>query len=221
MTKKIFISLLSIPYFNHKEVISGLESLVDGFHIDAMDDHFVKNLAFSPTMIEEITHFSHKKSWLHLMVDNPEEWLNRTHILKKDDRITIHIETIKSIAQTKQRGILEAFKRYGLDVGIAVNPETPLTFCHHLLSVIDHMLIMAVQPGFSGQLFIASMRQKIKKALEHRKNESHFYRIAVDGGITKELFDELTQYGVDDFVLGTALFAPDKDPTIELKGFTS
>ena len=216
MTTKLFISLLSVPYFRHKAVIELLDPFVDGFHIDAMDDHFVDNLAFAPDMIHQAAHYTKKTAWLHLMVDNPEKWIERAYILKKNDRITIHCEILSKMPSKKQMEIMYAFKQYGLSVGIAINPATPISACSTFLEHVDHLLIMTVNPGFSGQAFIESMKQKIKDCIDLKKNGNHSYRIAVDGGITKTIFDELKSYPVDDFVLGSALFSENTDPISEI-----
>lgn len=215
MNTKLFISLLGIPYFNHKTILQSLDPYVDGFHIDVMDDHFVDNLAFSPNMIHLIAEYTKKQLWLHLMVDNPKKWLKRTYLLKPEDRITIHCEILNTMPYSKQIELLHNFKEYKLDVGVAINPVTPNNACFDLLPHIDHLLIMTVNPGFSGQSFMEPMKNRIREFVKIKNNKNYSYRVSVDGGITKSLYDELKKYAVNDFVIGSSvLSSTDRDAII-------
>lgn len=163
-------------------------------HIDIMDGRFVNNIMYGPYIINDLRKYTNLKFDIHLMVDKPEHKLNMFNFTK-DDRVSIHYESTKNLMRT----ILEYKKVVG-EVFVAINPATPISVLEEVIDLIDGVLVMCVNPGFSGQDMMPNMPNKIKKIREQYPN----LKLEVDGHITPNWYYEFSNMGVEDFVLGTS-----------------
>ena len=163
-------------------------------HIDIMDGRFVNNIMYGPYIINDLRKYTDLKFDIHLMVDKPEHKLNMFNF-SKNDRVSIHYESTKNLMRT----ILE-YKKVAGEVFVAINPATPISVLEEVIDLIDGVLVMAVNPGFSGQNMMPNIPNKIKKIREAYPN----LRLEVDGHITPEYYEEFKSLGVEDFVLGTS-----------------
>ena len=193
---KIAPSILSADFSILKEEISKIKT-ADYLHIDVMDMHFVPNLTFGPKLIKDIKKHTNIPFDIHLMVDNPEQWIP----LIKDfaDIITVHYESCIHLHKT-----IQEIKKYGKMVGIALNPSTNEDVLKYLLDDIDLILVMTVNPGFGGQSFINSQLEKIKNIKNMIKNKNII--LEVDGGINDKTGKLCVEQGANMLVAGSFIF---------------
>lgn len=164
----------------------------DYIHIDAMDGIFVPNTQMKINEIIELENYSQKKLDVHLMVENPETYIDKLKN-KNIEYITIHIEINKDINK-----LIEQINSYGYKVGISVKPNTNIKTLIPYLDKIDLVLIMSVEPGFGGQQFIHNSLDKAKEIRNLNKNIT----IEIDGGIKDTNIEEIKKY-VDIAVVGS------------------
>ena len=136
------------------------------------------------------------------MIDNPEKYIDSfAEEMKKDDVLIVHVEACKHLDKT-----LTAINDLGIKSGIALNPSTPIEFVRYVVSKINTLLIMTVNPGFGGQKFIQSMIPKIADAKKYVNHKKKMINIQVDGGVNKENIESLLEAGADIFVVGSEIF---------------
>lgn len=164
----------------------------DYIHIDTMDGLFVPNTQMNTNEILELESISQKKFDVHLMVNNPEEYIEQLQN-KKIEYITIHIEIDKDLNK-----IINKIKSYGYKVGLSIKPNTNTKEVIPYLNEIDLVLIMSVEPGFGGQKFITNSINKAKEIKNLNKN----IIIEMDGGINNTNINQIKQY-VDIAVVGS------------------
>lgn len=209
---KIFPSIIEGNILNLESQIKYLEPYCDGFHLDVMDFHFVPNLTFGPIFVNKITQITNKKNFIHLMVDNPEKWLDLLD-LKKEDTFCFHVEASKNCKK-----IIDEIHKKNWSAGIAINPKTSLETIYPFISEIETVLLMSVEPGFSGQKFIPNTLDKIKQLVQYKKDNNLKFSITIDGGVNEKNIAELTKLGVENFAIGSAIFK--KNNSLEvLKNF--
>lgn len=201
---KIYPSLISADLLNLKSVIAQLDPHCDGYHLDVMDNHFVPNLTWGPDFINRIRQTTSKQLDIHLMVDNPQAWLS-TLTLNTHDMITFHIEATQKPEDVE--GLISAIHTAKLNAGIALNPATPIEQLYPHLINLDHVLLMSVNPGFSGQAFIPDVISKIKPLVNQRSTSSKYFSIGMDGGISLSNIATLAQHGVDYACAASAIFS--------------
>lgn len=197
---KIFPSLMAANQLNLASAVKKLEAYADGFHLDIMDAHFVPNLSLSTDVVHQLAQTTKKQLSVHLMVDNPEEIIETLH-LKKNNVVTFHLESTQHPEE-----LIKEIKRKNLLVGIALRPATPLSSLYPYLDTIDQILIMTVEPGFSGQKIIPEIFQKIEDLANYQQVNNFFQPIAVDGGITKANIKQLVDGGAEILSIGSAIF---------------
>lgn len=197
---KILPSLMAADQLKLADEIKKLESHCDGFHLDVMDDHFVPNMTFGPETVNSIARTTKKPLFVHLMVDNPDEWVERLN-LKPDYTVSVHIESSITIAK-----LFTSIKKKDWKPSIAVSPDTPLEKIYPFIKEVSNILIMAVNPGFSGQHFIPEVVPKLKKLVRYKKEHRLSLEIAMDGGIDKTNIQQLSRLGVDMFCIGSGIF---------------
>jgi len=202
---KIYPSLISADLLNLETVIKNVEGYSDGLHIDVMDDHFVPNLTWGPAFISAIAKKTQLPLDIHLMVDNPGKWVDRISV-RPHDIITFHIEAVE---KNKVAQLISDFKNKDCNVGIAVNPKTPINAIFDFIDDLDSVLLMSVEPGCSGQSFIESVVEKIQPLIDIRTKDQLLFEICMDGGIGKDNIVMLKEKGVDAVGVASAIFSCD------------
>ena len=204
MTKKqLAASILNADFSCLREVLTMLEkSKVDLVHLDIMDGNFVPNITFGPKVVATIRRNTNLPLSVHLMIEKPERYIKDfSEVITKQDSLIIHVETCPHLDKTLQM-ILD----YGLKVGVALNPSTPLEMIKYVLDKLNIILIMTVNPGFGGQEFIPSMLLKIADAREIIKQSEKDIAIQVDGGINSKNIVKIKQAGANILVVGSEIF---------------
>ncbi|HHW69799.1 MAG TPA: ribulose-phosphate 3-epimerase [Clostridiales bacterium] len=200
--KKIAPSILSSDFSKLGEEVSSLDKAgADFIHIDIMDGHFVPNLTIGPPIVRAIRHITDVPFDVHLMMDNPMDFVDE-FIKAGADSITVHAEVLPHL----HRAVMY-IKEKGVNVGVALNPSTPIDVLDYVLDEIDMVLIMTVNPGFGGQDFIPSMLDKITLLKDMIISKDTDVHIQVDGGISLENIHTVSSAGADIFVAGSAIFS--------------
>jgi ribulose-phosphate 3-epimerase len=204
VTPKIAPSILSADFAALADAIEGVRSQADLLHVDVMDAHFVPNLTIGPPVVASLRKHTDLYLDCHLMMTNPGEYLEA---FKKAgaNGCTVHVEVDATDVLIKQ------MRDLGLDVGLAVNPETPFEAAEPWLESIDLLLLMTVHPGFGGQRFIADVMPKVERAARLKDAGGLSFAIQVDGGIDEQTAPVAAAAGADVFVAGSAVFDAD-DP---------
>ncbi|MGM0438710.1 MAG: ribulose-phosphate 3-epimerase [Bacillota bacterium] len=204
-------SLLASDFSNLREEVKKVDN-ADYLHLDVMDGHFVPNLTFGPKLIGDLRKHSDLKFDTHLMIDNPEKYIN-TYAEAGSDLITIHEETSKHTHR-----LIQQIKNTGCRAGIALNPATPIDNLEYVLPELDLVLIMSVNPGFGGQSFIPQILVKIERLATVIEKRGLDLKIAVDGGINENNIIDVVRSGADIIVAGSAIFKTN-NPTRTIENF--
>jgi ribulose-phosphate 3-epimerase len=175
-------------------------------HVDIMDGHFVPNLTFGPETVAALRRHGLKLFFdTHLMLAEPHRYVE-AFAKAGSNLISIHIEPAYDHAATLRR-----IRELGCQCGIVLNPDTPATAVEHLLSSVDLVLVMTVQPGFGGQAFRTDVLPKLQQIDAWRRERNLSFRLEVDGGVDLATGAACRNAGADTFVAGTSFFkAPDQ-----------
>jgi len=194
-------SLLSANFANLERDVRALEEAgVKYLHIDVMDGAFVPNITIGIPVVAALRKITNLVLDVHLMIEKPERYID-DFVKAGSDIITVHAESTYHLQRT-----LSMIRERGVKAGVALNPSTPLCTLENVMSDLDMVLIMSVNPGFGGQKFIPQSLNKIsslKKMIDASGND---IMIAVDGGVTSENIYEITKAGAVLCVAGTAAF---------------
>ena len=198
-------SILAADLSNLESEVKSLEGHIDYVHLDVMDGHFVPNLTFGFPIAEALKRITGVPLDIHLMVTNPMDLLER--FLKLQPAIVaVHYEVCTNLYMA-----LKIIRDGGSKAFVALNPQTPVTTLEDILPYLDGVLIMSVNPGFSGQEFIPSSMKKIEKLRKMADELNPDLKIAVDGGVNPENAPDLVRSGANILVMGSAVFRSD-DP---------
>ena len=197
-------SILSADFNRLGEQIKILENEgVEVLHIDVMDGDFVPSISFGMPVIKSIRKESKMFFDVHLMVTEPERYIH-DFVECGADSITVHAEACEDIERT-----IELIRDAGVKVGISIKPATPVNDISHLLSEVDMVLVMTVQPGFCGQKYIEECTEKIQELRDLIQEEELDVNIQVDGGINEETMETVMQAGANYLVAGSYVFKGD------------
>jgi ribulose-phosphate 3-epimerase len=199
--KIIAPSILSADFSVLGEEIAAVEAAgANWIHIDVMDGHFVPNITMGPGVVKSLRKMTVLPFDVHLMIENPEQYI-QPFAEAGSDRITVHMEALIHLHRT-----VSQIKELGLKAGVSLNPATPLSFVESILTDIDLLLIMTVNPGFGGQQFIKTMLPKIRQARELIDRLAPAVLLEVDGGVTLTNMPAILKAGADVLVAGASIF---------------
>lgn len=195
-------SILAADFLNLQKEIEAFNGINDlAFHLDIMDGHYVPNLTFGKTVIKNLSKITKHKLDAHLMVNNPEEYVDDLSDIGLDN-FTFHWE-----ACTHHDSMIARVKDKYPRVGVSLNPGTSDTLIpKYLLAEIDLILIMSVNPGFGGQKFIQSSIEKVKYFNKLKEEHGFNFDIQVDGGVTNKNAHDLANAGATNLVAGSYIF---------------
>lgn len=199
---KIAPSILSADFSKLGEEVTKLHDAgADFIHIDVMDGEFVPNITFGMPVIKAIRNKTDKVFDVHLMINNPQRYIDE-FIEAGADIITLHYEAEKHLDRA-----IQYIKSKGVKAAVALNPATPTMVLKDIISNLDMVLIMSVNPGFGGQKFIPYSLDKIREVKEMaiKANNSNLL-IQVDGGVDKNNVKSVIEAGANVIVAGSAVF---------------
>lgn len=194
-------SLLSADFSSLRSEIQKVEEAgAEILHLDVMDGHFVPNITFGPGLVSSIRPHSKMIFDVHLMISNPDAYIP-AFAKAGADVISVHVETCQHLHRTVQN-----IKEQGVKAAVALNPATPLTSIEYILSQLDMVLLMTVNPGFGGQKFIREVLPKITALRQKIDGLGLDIPIEVDGGINLETAPLVAKAGAKILVAGSAVF---------------
>jgi ribulose-phosphate 3-epimerase len=194
-------SIISLDFLSFEEELKIAERAgVDWLHIDVMDGQFVPNITIGPMFLPFCKKATNLPLDVHLMINQPERHIE-AFAKGGADYISVHIENNPNVLR-----IIQQIKELGCKAGIVLNPGTPAESIVELLPFVDLVLVMSVNPGFSGQKFLPEMLPKIKMIRKLIDLSPKKILLQVDGGINKDTIKEVIDAGADVIVAATAIF---------------
>lgn len=198
---KIAPSILSADFSKLGDEIADVEKGgADYLHVDVMDGHFVPNITIGPLIVEAIKPVTNLPLDVHLMIENPDQYIP-AFANAGASMITVHQEASVHLHRT-----IESIKTLDVKAGVVLNPATPAILIKDILSQVDMVLVMTVNPGFGGQSFIHETLNKIEQIATWRKQLGLSFEIEVDGGVNVDTAKLCTDVGADVLVAGSAIF---------------
>jgi len=198
---KLAPSILSADFARlGEQVAEATKGGADYIHVDVMDGHFVPQITIGAPVVAAIRHWTNLPLDVHLMIEAPEHQVNQ-FVDAGADIITVHIEACPHIHQVVQK-----VKESGVRVGVSLSPGTPINTLKGILSSLDLVLVMTVNPGFGGQTFIEAMLDKVAHLRAELDKRGLTAELEVDGGINAEIAPRVVRAGARVLVTGAAVF---------------
>jgi ribulose-phosphate 3-epimerase len=194
-------SILSADFAHLADAVQAVtEGGATLLHVDVMDGHFVPNITIGPPVVASLRKVTRLPLDVHLMIEEPDQYIP-AFVDAGADWISVHQEACIHLNRT-----LEHIRDHGANPGVVINPATPVQMLEEVLDIVDHVLIMSVNPGFGGQKFIPSSLDKVRKLAMMRTVHNADFRIEIDGGIGPDTITEAVRAGVEVLVAGNAVF---------------
>ncbi len=201
MKNLISVSILSADFTRLGDQIRQcVDAGVDWIHVDVMDGHFVPNITMGPFIVEAARRATDLPLDVHLMIEKPERHIN-SFASAGANTITVQAETCPNLHRT-----LQMIREAGCQSGVAYNPSTPVDNLPFVLPVLDLVLVMTVNPGYSGQTYIAGSERKVSKARNYLDASDHSIHLEVDGGINSKTLPWVIAAKANVFVASSAIF---------------
>jgi len=169
-------------------------------HVDVMDGHFVPNISIGVPVVASLRRATRLPLDVHLMIEHPESYI-QAFAEAGADMISVHQEATPHLDRA-----ISMIREHGCQPGAVINPATPVSLLSEVLSRVDHILVMSVNPGFGGQKFIPGALAKIRELKRMREAYNQAFRIEVDGGVGPDNVAELVRAGAEILVAGTSIF---------------
>jgi len=170
-------------------------------HVDVMDGHFVPNITLGPQLVRSLRKATKLPLDCHLMIEDPDLYIP-AFADAGADWMSVHYEACRHLDRT-----LNLVKNHGLQVGVVINPATPVGMLSEVLDIVDYVLVMSVNPGFGAQPFIPNSLHKLSKLRSLREERNLNYRIEVDGGVALDTVGRVVRAGAEILVAGNAVFS--------------
>src|SRR5579864_4110825 len=198
---EILPSILAADFARLGEEIAKVERAgASILHVDVMDGHFVPNISIGIPVVESIRKVTRLKLDVHLMISEPDRYAPE-FIKAGADHVLVHQEACVHLDRT-----LRMIRGEGALAGVVLNPATPISTLSEVLSLVDHVLIMSVNPGFGGQSFIPNALRKIQALAWRRKELGLNFAIEIDGGVAVDNAADIVRAGCDWLVAGSSIF---------------
>jgi ribulose-phosphate 3-epimerase len=198
---KLAPSILSADFGRlGEQVVEATRAGADYIHVDVMDGHFVPNITVGPLVVAAIRPHTHLPLDVHLMIEAPEKYIQQ-FAQAGANIITVHVEVCPHLHR-----VVESIKELGVKAGVSLNPSTPLTAVDEVLSALDLVLLMSVNPGFGGQQFIESTVGKTARLRQRLDELGLAAELEIDGGINAEIAPRVARAGARVLVAGAAVF---------------
>jgi len=199
--RKLSASILSADFGRLAEQVREAEQAgVDWIHVDVMDGHFVPNITIGPDVTRALRRVTSLPLDVHLMISNPERYVE-AFVAAGADWLGVHVEATVHLER-----LIQQIKEAGARATVTLNPATPLNCLEYVLKDVDMVLLMTVNPGFSGQKFIPGVLPKLRRLRQMIDEQKLDVLIQVDGGVHVGTVGDLVAAGADVFVSGSAIF---------------
>ncbi len=201
MHVKLAPSILSADFSRlGEQVAEATRAGADYIHVDVMDGHFVPNITIGASVVASLRTWTHLPLDVHLMIERPDCYISQ-FASSGANILTVHVEACSHLHKT-----IQSIKELGIKVGVALNPATPLSTIDEVMSQVDLILVMSVNPGFGGQTFIAESLSKISRLRKILDDKNLAIELEVDGGINIDNAHSIVEAGANVLAAGNSVF---------------